>query len=175
MNSHAGDTYCRGIIKLIGTPGCNFTYNISRIVIQKILVDSKIKFVSRSKLRQSVPHSAHHPTLGGHPQERRMCNWPKTTYYWLYKTLDICNGMKEYQRRPRKETKIKHERRLKLFPPSGSLELMAMALWKLLLQTRKGNQLVIVMTNLYFNLKRAVPWTWITATKVGNVFRNFFM
>lgn len=62
-----------------------------------------------------------------------------------------------------------HQRLLKLLPPSGTLEPTIIAILGPLKWTKQGNRLIVVITDRYIKLIRAIPISRITVSRVRMV------
>lgn len=77
---------------------------------------------------------------------------------------------------PGMKAEFKHQRQIQLFSPSGLLEFIEIdILGPLLLRlprTRSGNQFVVLNTDRYSTLARAVPPSQLSSTHVAHIFIN---
>lgn len=87
----------------------------------------------------------------------------------IYNTVRLCIDC------VRTGTKSRHQHKFELFPPSGSLEFVAVDLFGPLTRARSGKQFVIINTNSYSKLTRAIVTAKITTTQVANIFLNHWV
>lgn len=71
---------------------------------------------------------------------------------------------------PHMDTEFEHQRQIKRSSSDGTLEFVATDLLGSIPRAKKGNQFMVIVTNRYRKLTRAVPIAKITSTKVASVF-----
>lgn len=90
-------------------------------------------------------------------------------YYWPYMAQDKHAYISHCESCRIHRPFDKHQQLLKLFPPSGPLELIAIDILGPLTRTKYGNRLIIVMSDRDTKLARTIPVTKITAPKAAKV------
>lgn len=124
-----------------------------------------------SVLQAALLYHSHHPVLPGHPGSLRMSDSMRRYYYWPYMVNDVHQVVKDRTSFEKtKGTKYKHRQHLKLFSANGSLDFISIDLLGPLKKTKNCNQHILVITDRYTQLTRAVPMAKITAKKVSEVF-----
>lgn len=91
-------------------------------------------------------------------------------FYWPHMANDVYATVYACKSCARNNPRYKRQRPLQVFPPSESLDFIAMDILDPLPRTRNGNQKVVVTTYWYVKLKRAIPTAKTTATYDTNVF-----
>lgn len=91
-------------------------------------------------------------------------------YYWpnmasdMYRVVSTCHSC------DKSDTKLKHKSRVQFLLETRPLEVFAMGTFGFLLKTTKGNQPVVIISNRYSKLTRAVHIARIKMTAVACLF-----
>lgn len=75
----------------------------------------------------------------------------------------------------RNNTGCKRKRPIQMYRPSGPLDFVAMNILVLITRTKHGNPHVIVITDQYSKLTRAIATAKMTVTHVSNVFFDYWV
>lgn len=96
----------------------------------------------------------------------------RENFYWppmandVYATMHDCQSCTSNRRTNRRQCKMR------LFPPNGLLEFFVVDIYGLLLNTKSENQYVVVLTDWYSKLKKAIPTTRTTGTTAATILLN---
>ena len=165
------DTFCKRIADTVDTPGSAFNYDRDGVLVRRSALDGSVQRVIPVAFRTHVLQLMHAIPLAGHPGARRMYDTMRCEFYWphmandVYETVQRCESCAAT--RGTQYTKQKH---LRLFPANGPLEFVAMDILGPLPKTKQGNQFVVVLTDRYSKLTRAIPTGKTTATTVATIF-----
>lgn len=81
----------------------------------------------------------------------------QSDYYWLSMARNMYKTVRNCQSYAKPGTILKQKRHLQLFPETGPSEFIAMDIFGSLPRKTKGNWHVVIITDKYFKLTRAVP------------------
>lgn len=161
--------FCEQFWELVRLAGSAFTFDKYEIVIRKAYIDESIQTPLPTSLRARLLQQTHHSIWEGHPEERRIYDSLRRDYNYPHIVKDVHKTALNSSQWPRMGTKLKHQGQLKLLPPVGSLKFLAIDLLWPLPRSKTGNQLVVIMTDRYSKLLRAILTTKITSTQVVHI------
>lgn len=122
-------------------------------------------------LRPRVLHLSHYPRLVGHPGTTRMYQTLRRAFYWPAMALDVVQTVRSCIPCARERVKLRrHSGWLKLFPATRPLEFVSIDILGPLRRTKDGNENLLVITDRYSKLTRAVPLRSTTAHAVAQAF-----
>lgn len=155
----------------MGDSGSEFDYDHYGFLVRKSKLDCALQRVVPSALKSRLLYLSHYPRLAGHPGGTRLYLTLRRDYYWPSMGNDVhavardcasCTHMRG--------TVFNHQKCLKLFPASGSLEFVAMDLLGPLSKSKGGFTSVLVITDHFSKLTRAIPMKSTTASAVDQSF-----
>ena len=171
LEEQSKDPFCKAKAETVGEANSNFDYDRYGFLVRRSPLDGALQRVVPKSLQARVLHAAHYPRLAGHPGGTRMYLTLRRDYYWphmandAYATVKSCRSCNK-----NRGTAAKHQKLLKLFPASGPLEFVAMDLLGPLPKTKRGNTFVLVITDRYSKLTRAIPLKATKATDIAMAF-----
>ena len=139
-------------------------------------IDGAIQRLVPENLRQRILKMAHYPRLAGHPGSRRMYDTLRRDFYWPNMANDVATLVRNCTSCAKvRGAKHSHQHFLKLFPAAGPLEYVAMDILGPLPKSAKGNQYILVITDRYTKLARAIPLATTTAPVVAEAFLDYWV
>ena len=122
-------------------------------------------------LRVRVLHSSHFGKFSGHPGGRKLYARLRRHFYWPSMAVDAYGVVRKCATCARNRIKLrKHASALKLFPARAPLEQVAIDILGELIKTPRGNRFLLVMTDRYTKLTKAVALKRITADTIAQAF-----
>ena len=167
------DAECQNIRKKIAegepTPYCE---DERGLIIRIAQVDGAKQILIPKSLRQRALYIAHYTPAAGHPGVSRQFYTMRQDMYWPQMAADIREVSKQCHACCAERVKLRqHAAPMKLFPASGPLEFVAIdILGPLKPAAQDGSKFVLVMTDRFSKLTRALPLRSITALKVAKAF-----
>ena len=142
------------------------------LVIHVAPLDGRHQMVIPPPLRQRALHLAHYTPASGHPGISRQFYTMRKDMYWPQMAADIAKVSKECHACANERVKLRqHASPMKLFPASAPLEFVAIdILGPLNPASQDGNKFVLVITDRFSKLTRAIPMRTITALNVAKEF-----
>lgn len=110
--------------------------------------------------------------LGRSLRQKPIYDSLRREYYWPNTAADVYSTVKSGTDYLKMGTKLRHQCKLDLFPPSGPLEFVFIDILILIPRTSSGKQFVDIIAVRYIKLTRARPTTKITSTQDANIFFN---
>lgn len=108
----------------------------------------------------------------GNAGERRVYNSLRREYYWSHMAIEVYTNEKDCHECVCSKAASIRQRVPQLFLPSNPFKFVAMDTLGLLSKTLKGNQFVLVITDLYSKLTRAVLTCMTTVSHILSIFMN---
>ena len=158
LQEQAKDSYCKSLLPETTVDASHFITDQFGIICRKSTLDGALQRVVPESLRERVLYLSHYPILAGHPGGYKLYATLRRDYYWPF----MANDAYEFVRKCKSCVKVrgttrKHSRKLKLFPAQGPLDFVAMDFLGPLPRTKTGNQHVLVITDRFTKLCRAIP------------------
>lgn len=144
----------------------------TRSFVRIALVNESIRMLLSTSLRAWLLQQAHQSTSGRDTAEWKMYYSLRRYYYWPRVDTDVCNTVKDCSQCPRVGTEFKHVRQLEHFSPAGLFEFVAMDILWQQQNNETEKQFVVVITNGYKKLTRAIPTVKFKLTQVTHTFCN---
>ena len=118
--------------------------------------------------QQRVLSLCHDPISAALPGGRKMYKTLRENCYWPGLAVDCSNYVRNCHECAKERVRIRKQTRpMKLFPASSSLDDVSMDLIRPLLKTTDGNNYLLVITDRYTKLVRAIPLRNTTAPAVA--------
>ena len=126
-------------------------------------------------LRERLLKLAHLPLIRAHPGGRRMYRTLCKKYYWPGLAVDCYHFAKNCIECLRERVRDKEAKSyMKLFTPTAPLQDVAMDLLGPLIRTPRGNEFILIITDRFSKLVKAVPMSSTTGYNVARAFlRNW--
>ena len=107
---------------------------------------------------------------------RRMYDTLRRDFYWPNMANDVATVVRNCTSCAKvRGVKHSHQHFLKLFPAAGPLEYVAIDILGPLPKSAKGNQYILVITDRYIKLARAIPLATTTASVVAETFLDHWV
>lgn len=165
------DPTCVKYAALADNPKSHLTLQSNGLLVRHSPQDGAVQIVVPQSLRSRILYLSHYTMAAAHPQGAKMYDTLRRTHYWpkmhkdVFKTAQNC--------RPcalSRGTRYKSQRPLKLFAPTGPLDFIAMDLLGPFKKTDHGSIYVLVITDRFSKLTRAIPMKSTTAPQVADAF-----
>lgn len=151
------DAYCKEAAAAItGIPGSNFSYDQSGILILGSAVHNAIQKAGTSNASGHSPLAGSPHLVSRTPCERDMYATLRWKYYWPHIINGVHQTVKDCPTCPNENTDYHSQRHLNLFLATGRLELVAIDIAAPFLEPSQSNQFVVLITNHYTKLPRAI-------------------
>ena len=173
LEEQSKDPYCQSQKEKTELDNSKFKYDHNGFLVRRSSIDGALQKVVPKSLQARLLYLAHYPRLAGHPGAIRMYYTLRREYYWPMMASDVYNTVKECSSCASvRGTLFKHQKYLKLFPAAGPLEFIAIDILGPLPKTRKGNQVVLVITDRFSKICRAIPLPNQKAVTLAEAFLN---
>ena len=171
MAAQSNDAFCKTQAGTVGQPGSQYDYDRHGFLVRKSRFDGALQRVVPHSLRARVLYSAHYPRLAGHPGGTRMYMTLRRDFYWPHMGSDAIAVARDCRACAQvRGTANTYQKYLKIFPAAGPLEFVAMDLLGPLPKTKSGHTYVLVITDRFTKLTRAVPLGSTKAPAVAQAF-----
>lgn len=127
------------------------------------------------ELRACMLYLSLYPILAGLARERRIYNTMRHHFFLQHMQSNLHTTVEDYGSCGQNGSQTKHDRKLRLFPAVGPLELVAMDILGPLLKTTLANRHVVVATDHYSIHTSGTPTEKITLTHIGSIFFGHLM
>jgi Integrase zinc binding domain len=122
-------------------------------------------------LQPRTLYMSHYPLLSGHPGATRMYQSMRRLFYWPAMAADAYATVRRCTTCSRDRIKLRqHNSFMKLFPAAGPLEFVALDILGPLPKTKGGNRYLLVISDRFSKLTRAIPLRTVNATNVARAF-----
>lgn len=171
LKEQASDAYCQSLVLETTKVDSDFVVDTHGLICRRSNLDGALQRVVPESLRKRVLYLAHYPRLAGHPGGYKLYATLRREYYWPFMANDAYQLVKDCQSCTEvRGTTRKHLRKLSLFPATGPLEFVAMDYLGPLPRTPQGNQYVLVITDRFSKLARALPMKTMKAEPTARAF-----
>ena len=133
--------------------------------------DGAVQILVPKELRQKVLFLAHYTPVAGHPGVSKQYYTMRQTFYWPSMFHDIQQASINCHECAMERVKLRaHKSPMKLFPATEPLEFVAIDLLGPLLRSSTGHRFILVITDRFSKLVRAVPLKNIRGLTVARAF-----
>lgn len=176
LEAQRTDPECISYASYIGKPYARFERDPDVILIRVSKLDGARQVVVPKKLQERVLYLANSPVLQGHPRTTKMYDTLRRQAYWRLMYSDVENYVANCTSCAKMQgTLTKHQSYLKLCPATFPLQDVAMDLVGPLPKTKDGKRYVLVITDRYTKLARAVAMSKTTAPHVSSTFLSHWV
>ncbi|CAN8070204.1 unnamed protein product [Agarophyton chilense] len=173
LREKAQDAYCRTLADQIRFKGSLLDVDHIGYIMRRSTLDGSLQKVVPKALHTRVLYLAHYSQLSGHPGATRMYYTLKQQFYWPHMAHDVYTFVGQCESCVRTRGGIrKHRKYLKMFPAAGPLEFVAIDLLGPLRKTKNGYQHILVITDRFSKLTRAIPLKKTMSTTLAIAFLN---
>lgn len=171
----AQDDYCKAPSLHVSHLNSEFHTDQRGLLVRKPVVDESIQIVVLKSLRMRILYLTHYPPIAGHPGTRRMYDTHRQKIYWPHMANELYTTVAQCVSCVKNRNRLRHKRRLQLFMAVGPLDVVAMDILGPLLKTQQGNQYIVMITDKYSKLTRAIPNSKILSTHMSNIFLDHWI
>ena len=142
------------------------------LIVRVADIDGAVQILVPLALRQRVLYLSHYTPLAGHPGITKQFYTMRQNFYWPSMSADVRKVSQNCDVCAQERIKLRtHFAPLKLFPAQRPLEFVAIdILGPLERSAADGSRYILVMTDRFSKLTKAVPLKKITAHKVAQAF-----
>ena len=171
-SAQAEDKECMIMRQKLESESCPPYYEDERgIIVRKAPIDGVVQIFLTRSLRQRALFLAHHTPVAGHPGITRQFYTMRQQFFWPSMAADIRNVSRNCHACAKERVKLRsHQAPMKLFPATEPLEFVAIDILGPLPKAKDGSRYLLVMTDRFSKLTRAVPLKSISALKVAQAF-----
>ena len=169
--AQANDRYCKHIRASLDIPGTPFGVTHQDILVRRSPLDGSLQKVVPFSLIPTVLYNAHYPVHAGHPGGTRMYETIRKEYYWRSMANDIFQAAKDCRSCAKvRGTRGNKQHLMELFPAVDPLAFVAMDIVGPFVKTQNGHTNVLVITDRFSKIARAIPLKKTTAAEVAAAF-----
>lgn len=171
------DPYCKRSRELInqGHPTVLFD-DEHGVLCRRAPLDGSVQRVIPEKLHEELLRREHESPLAGHPGASRMYQTMRRRYYWpsmvahVYAWVAKCTGCAKNRLHERRHTPL-----MRLFPATEPFSGLAMDLLGPFPETDRGYSMILVISDRFTKLTRALPLRETTALVVASAFIDYWV
>lgn len=165
------DSLCTFLRQQKHFEGSLYALDHNDVLVRRSPLDGRLQKVVPRCLVPLVLHLAHNPLHAGHPGGTRMYATIRESYYWRTMVTDIFEYVKTCRSCARiRGTRGNKQHKVRLFPAVDPLTFVAMDLVGPFPKTKSGYTSILVMTDRFTKVTRAVP---MRSTKTAAVAEAF--
>ena len=171
-SAQASDKECQAIRAKwnAGTP-TQYKEDERGLIVRIAPIDGAVQVFVPRELRQRVLFLAHHTPVAGHPGVTRQFYTMRQEFFWPAMAADIRSTSLNCHACAQERVKLRsHSAPMKLFPAKAPLEFVAIDILGPLPKASDGSRFLLVITDRFSKLTRAMPLGSITALKVARAF-----
>ena len=170
------DKFCQHVRSSLDLPDSPFGVTHEDILVRRSPLDGSLQKVVPFSLIPIILYHAHYPVHAGHPGGTRMYETIRREYYWRSMVNDIFQAAKDCRSCARvRGTRGHKQHELTLFPAVDPLAFVAMDLVGPFVKTKKGFSSILVITDRFSKIARAIPMSSTTAGAVANAFMEHWI
>ena len=171
LQEQSKDPFCIAKAKMVGDANSHFDVDQYGFLVRRSNLDGALQRVVPKTLRARVLYLSHYPRLAGHPGGLRMYMTLRREYYWPHMANDAFAVARDCRSCRRiRGTRFTYQKYLKLFPAAGPLEFVGMDLLGPFPKSKKGYLYILVITDRFSKMTRAIPMRSTTAASVAQAF-----
>jgi len=177
LSAEAGDGYCKEIEKALNDGRrIPFFEDPDRVLRRRAAPDGAHQVVVPTSLQEQFLHLEHDATLAGHPGESRMYTAMRRYYYWDGKAADVVSYVRKCDSCARQRVcPLARRSPLTLFPASVPFQDIAVDLYGPLERTAAGHRFILVITDRFTKLVRAISMDGASAVDSASVVLDFWV
>lgn len=174
IHEQAGDRFCQDIRTALEREGrMGFRESPHTGALERALPKGEGGYavVVPASLQPRLLRLAHYPQIAGHPGGRKMYQTLRKRYYWPGLALSCYHTVRACAACARERILLQaNSTPLRLFPPSGPLEDVAMDILCHLHPSGRGHTNLLVIVDRFTKLVRAVPMKGTNAFQIAKAF-----
>jgi len=177
LSAQAADGYCQEVVKALNARRhIPFFEDPEGILRRRAAPDGAHQVVVPASLQEQVLHLEHDATLAGHPGESRMYAALWRYYYSVGMAADVvfyvrkCDSCARQRVRP-----LARRSPLTLFPATMPFQDIAVDLYWPLARTAAGHRFILVITDRFTKLVRALPMDGTTAVDCASAVLDYWV
>jgi len=177
LSSQADDGYCKEIVKALNAwRHIPFFEDPDEIFRRRAAPDGAHQLVVPASFQKKVLHLEHDATLAGHPGESRSYAAMRRYYYWVGMAADVVSYVRNCDSCARHRVRTLARRStLTLFPATMPFQDIAADLYGPLERTAAGHRFILVITDRFTKLVRAIPMDGMSAGDCASVVLDYWV
>ena len=175
--AQALDEYCQEVVKALNAGRrIQFFEDPDGILRRRAAPDGAHQVVIPASLQEQVLHLEHDATLAGHPGESRMYAAMRRYYYWVGMAADVVSYVRNCDSCARQRVRpLARRSPLTLFPATVPFQDIAVDLYGPLERTAAGHRFILVITDRFTKLVRAIPMDGTSAVDCASVVLDYWV
>jgi len=171
LSAEASEGYCLENVKALNVGRhIPFFEDPDGILCRRAAPDGAHQVVVPAFLQEQVLHLEHDTTLARHPGESRMYAAMRRYYYWVGMAADVVSYVRKSGSCARQRMRpLARRSPLTLFPATMPFQDIAVDLYGPLDRTAAGHRFILVISDRFTNLVRALPMDGTTAVDCASV------
>lgn len=169
------DIFCHTIATQVGQRDCEFTVNLKNLLVCKAHMGDEIAILLPLLVWHRILTMSHYSPLAGHSGRRQMYETLRQTFCLLHMATNVDCIVQNCRRCVRNNRRYRRKHNLHHFPASRPLEFFPMDIAGPFFKTVQSCQYILVITDCYCELARAVPTSKATVTQVVNVYVDHWL
>jgi len=177
LSAQDDDGYCKEIVKALNAGRrIPFFEDPDGVLGRRAAPDGAHQVVVPASLQEQVLHLEHEATLAGHPGESRMHAAMRWYYFWVGMAADVvsyvsnCDSCARQRVRP-----LARRSPLTLFPATMPFQDIAVDLYGPLERTAAGHRFILMITDRFTKLVRAIPMDGTSAVDCASVVLDYWV
>jgi len=177
LSVQAADGYCKEVVKALNAGRhIPFFEDPDGILRRRAAHDGAHQVVVPASLQEQVLHLEHDATLAGHPGESRMYSAMRRYSYWVGMAADVVSYVRKCDSCARQRVRpLARRSPLTLFPATIPFQYIAVDLYGPLARTAAGHRFILVITDRFSKLVRALPMDCTTAVDCASVVMDYWV
>lgn len=177
LAAQAEDAFCQAAVVELNKGIRSFFFgDEDGILRRRAPTDGAEQVVIPASLRAPVLELEHDATLAGHPGESRMYASMRRYYYWVGMAADVVTHVRNCESCARGRVRPLYKRSaLRLFPATIPFQDIATDLYGPLPNTAAGHEYVMVITDRFSKLTRAVPMGRVKSIDCASVLLDYWI
>jgi len=177
LSAQAGDGYCKEIVKAVNDGRrISFFEDPDVVLRRRAAPDGAHQVVVSTSLQEQVLHLEHDATLAGHPGESRMYAAMRRYNYWMGMAADVVSYVRKCDSCARQRVRPPARRSpLTLFLATVPFQDITVDLYRPLERTAAGHRFILVITDRFIKLVRAIPMDGTSAVDGASVVLDYWV
>ena len=152
-------------------PGSEYTIDAKGLLVRTSPLDKCAQIVAPEGMRKRIMYFVHKSVHAGHSGSSRIYSTLRRSYYWPSMAGDVQDYVANCQSCLRtKSTQYRPRHKLRLFPATKPLAFVALDLLGPLPKSKAGHDHILVITDRFTKLTRAIPLKFTNSQVVTDAF-----
>lgn len=166
----ANDRTCTQAAVIIALPTTMLAFDTQDVSARLLPINGTSRQYISATLRSSIFHLCQHSLLAGQPGGRQIYDTVRPNFSWPCMANDVVIILDQCMLCARNRRINKKQRKIRLFPPAGSLDFVTIYTLGPFFRTGNGKMCILVIIDCYSKLTKAMMIVMMTATRSPNVF-----